>query len=59
MKRNFSAMPLPWPERRRLMPLRVILPEASILTSFLASSIISGKVAGGPAIPASLNIVLL
>ena len=57
--RNFSPMPLPCPERRRLIPLRIILPEASNFTSLRASATNSGNVDGGVAIPASLNIALL
>ena len=53
MKRHFSPMPLPWPERRRLMPLRVILPVLSNFTSFFAYSITSGNVSGPLVRPAS------
>jgi hypothetical protein len=52
-------MPPPWPERRRLTPLRVIFPVESILVSLRAASINSGNVDGGAAILASFNIALL
>ncbi len=56
---NFSATPLPCPERRKLWPERVTLPLASTTASFLASAHSSSIVVGGFAIPASANMSLL
>ena len=58
IKRNFSAIPLPCPDSRKLMPDRTIFPVASNFVSFFAAAILSWKVFGGPSIPASLKCAL-